>query len=62
MRNRYILIVFSIISFLFFSCEEVVLEDDISDKQLVLFAPQDNAEFNSTSITFTWEPVQYAKK
>lgn len=62
MMNRFILIAFSILLFMFSSCEEIVLEDDISKKEVILVAPQDNAQFNSTSVTFTWEPVQYAKK
>lgn len=46
----------------FYSCEEVLLEDDISSETVTLLAPVDNAQFFSTSITFTWEPVQYATK
>ncbi|WP_136667689.1 hypothetical protein [Flavobacterium sp. H122] len=60
--KKFILIAFSIISLMCFSCEEILLEDDISKEEVVLVAPQNNEQFNSTSITFTWEPVQYAKK
>jgi hypothetical protein len=49
-------------SFLFLSCEEIVLEDDISEEEIVLVAPQDNAQFNTTTVNLNWEPVQYAKK
>ncbi|WP_445713183.1 hypothetical protein [Flavobacterium sp.] len=48
--------------FTFLSCEEVLMEDDISDETIVLLAPADNAQFFSTSVTLTWEPVQYATK
>lgn len=48
--------------FTFFSCEEVLMEDDISKKTVILVAPVDNAQFFSTSVTLTWEPVQYATK
>ena len=48
--------------FIFFSCEEVLMEDDISEETVVLLAPADNAQFFSTSVTLTWEPVQYATK
>lgn len=48
--------------FTFFSCEEVLMEDDISEEIVVLLAPADNAQFFSTSVTLTWEPVQYATK
>lgn len=60
--KRLILIMFSIFFFIFSSCEEILLEDDISKEELILVAPQDNAQFNSTSVSFTWQPVQYAKK
>lgn len=56
------MLILSVILLVLQSCEQIVLEDDISDKEVVLVAPQDNAQFNSTSITFTWEPVQYATK
>jgi hypothetical protein len=46
--------------FTFLSCEEILMEDDISDETLVLLAPADNTQFYSTSVTFNWEPVQYA--
>jgi len=41
-----------------FSCEEILLEDDISDAVVRLVAPVDNAQFASTGLTFTWEPVE----
>lgn len=47
---------------IFLNCEKVILEDDISKSQITLIAPQDNSEFNSTSVTFNWGEVQYAKK
>jgi hypothetical protein len=37
------------------SCEEILLEPDISDEVILLVAPSNNAQFNSTGITFTWE-------
>jgi len=49
-------------AFTFLSCEEVLMEDDISEETVVLLAPADNAQFFSTSVTLTWEPVQYATK
>ena len=49
-------------SFLFISCEEIVLEDDISEEEIFLVAPQDNAQFNTTTVNLNWEAVQYAKK
>lgn len=43
-----------------FSCEEILLEDDISKSEVVLVAPVNNAQFLSTGITFSWEKVQNA--
>ena len=43
---------------LFLSCEEILLEDDISDEVVILTAPVDDAQFFSTSITFTWETIE----
>ena len=42
---------------LVFSCEEILLEDDITDETVNLVAPVDDAEFYSTGITFTWGPI-----
>jgi DNA-binding ferritin-like protein (Dps family) len=48
--------------FALFSCEEILLVDDISDQEVVLVTPQNNAQFTSTGVTFTWEPVKNAEK
>ena len=47
---------------MFFSCEEILLEKDISQKVEVLIAPVNNAKFFSTGVTFTWEIVPDATK
>ena len=50
-------------SFLFlFSCESIVLEDDISDKEMTLVAPMNNAQFFSTGVSFTWGIIEGAEK
>lgn len=38
------------------------METDITDQKVVLVAPYDQAQFSSTSITFTWEHVADATK
>ena len=43
---------------LFVSCEEIIMEDDISDERVRLVAPYNGAHFFSTGITFTWEPIE----
>lgn len=40
---------------LLMSCEEIIMEKDISDQEVELIAPIDNAQFMSTSVTFTWD-------
>lgn len=48
---------------LFFSgCEEILLEDDISQETVTILAPANNSQFFSTSVTFSWSEVQYATK
>lgn len=44
------------------SCEEILLETDISKKEIQLVAPANNTNFNSTGVTFTWEAVSDATK
>ncbi|WP_415061084.1 Ig-like domain-containing protein [Flavobacterium sp.] len=43
-----------------FSCEEILLESDISDQTVTLVAPSNEATFTSTGITFSWEAVEDA--
>ncbi|RTY77502.1 hypothetical protein EKL97_15270 [Flavobacterium sp. LS1P28] len=51
------------VSFLiFFSCEEILLEKDISEEIQTLIAPANEAQFFSTGVTFTWESVPDATK
>lgn len=40
-----------------FSCEEIIMEKDISKSEVVLVAPSNNAQFYSTGVTFTWDTV-----
>jgi len=44
--------------FAFISCEEILLEDDISKETVHLVAPGDSVQFFSTGITFTWDPIE----
>lgn len=46
------------VALLLISCDEIIMEDDISDETVVLVAPYDNAVVNSTSITFTWDAIE----
>ncbi len=41
----------------FISCEEIIMEKDISKNEVVLVAPTNNAQFYSTGVSFTWDVV-----
>lgn len=63
MKTTLLYKIFSCCSFLFlFSCESILLEDDISDKEMTLVAPVNNAQFFSTGVSFTWGIVDGAEK
>lgn len=57
-KFKYILLIF--IGLFVFSCDEIIMEEDFEEAQLVILAPVDNANFNSTSVTFNWEPLEGA--
>lgn len=44
------------------SCEEILLETDISKEVVELIAPANNTNFNATGVAFTWETVPDATK
>lgn len=44
------------------SCEEILLETDISKEEVQLIAPANNTNFSSTGVSFTWETVPDATK
>ncbi len=46
--------------FTLFSCEEVLFEEDLTDKTIALIAPADSTTVRNSSITFSWEPVLLA--
>ena len=61
MKNAFLYKFLLCITFVtFFSCEEVLLEKDISEEEVNILAPVNNAQFFSTSVTFAWETVEDA--
>ncbi|MBC7410097.1 MAG: hypothetical protein H7339_17065 [Arcicella sp.] len=42
------------------SCEEILMEKDISNKVVNLIAPVNDAQFSSTSVSFTWATLEDA--
>jgi hypothetical protein len=61
MKNSICYIILVTLSlFILFSCEEILLEKDISNKEVVILAPMENAQFFSTGVTFSWEKLEDA--
>lgn len=58
-KTIYILLIITSL-FVLQSCEEIIMEDDIANKQVVILAPVNNAMLNNTSATFSWEFVEGA--
>ncbi|WP_163408526.1 hypothetical protein [Flavobacterium ajazii] len=59
--NKISLTYFSLLVLLCFtSCEEILLVDDISKKEVILTAPADNAALSTTGVTLSWETVESA--
>lgn len=52
----------SILCLMLLSCEEILFEDNISDKKIELVAPVDHANFFSTGVSFSWNKVETATK
>jgi len=45
---------------LFYSCEEVIFSEDISEDTIMVIAPVDGAEVNALTINFNWEDLEGA--
>lgn len=43
-----------------YSCEEVLFEEDLSDKAITLVAPREGSTVRNTSVTFSWNAVELA--
>ncbi len=59
-KLNYIVILLITTLFGLSSCEEIIHVKDISDQTVELVAPVNNAQFTSTGVTFTWNPLQDA--
>jgi hypothetical protein len=53
---------FGLVLLLLFSCEQILLVDNISEKEVTLVTPTNEAQFFSTGVSFSWEPVKEATK
>lgn len=51
-----------LIAFLFYGCEEVFFEDDISKVTIELIAPVDNTVFDTQHINLNWTPIEGAEE
>jgi len=57
-----ILIPMLVLSCILSSCEQVLLQTDISDKTVILNAPADGASLDFTSINFNWTAIEDASQ
>ena len=48
-------------TFCLVSCDDIVEVEDISENEVNVLAPTDNALLNTTSVTFTWEALEDAE-
>lgn len=46
----------------FISCEEILIVDDISEKEVILTAPANNTTLSSSGVTLSWETIENAEK
>ena len=46
----------------FWSCEEILFEEDITEEVVTIVAPLDNSTVNNTTVDFRWEEVTGATK
>ncbi|RXG11386.1 hypothetical protein DSM03_11723 [Leeuwenhoekiella aestuarii] len=57
MRN-YLVLVLLLISIV--SCEDIISVTDISQDRVVVLAPQNDTQVTTSSVNFSWEPVDFA--
>nr|WP_321232949.1 hypothetical protein [uncultured Psychroserpens sp.] len=43
------------------SCEEIIEVDDISEEEIIIIAPTDNAVIQADSINFFWEVLEFGE-
>ena len=58
---KYLYIVSAIVIFTI-SCDDIIFEEDISESNLIILAPTNNASIVSGNISFNWETVTNADK
>ena len=51
---------FVLVFFLIISCEDILEEVDISDRQVTIFAPLNNTMVNSNEVNFNWDRLEDA--
>jgi len=56
--NRYISYICLVV--VFFGCEEVFIEKDLSEEEIQIIAPTEGATVENTTTTFSWEAVDQA--
>jgi hypothetical protein len=46
--------------FQFFNCEEIIEVEDISEENIIILAPSNDATLSASTINFSWQPLEYA--
>lgn len=62
MNKPFLKYFFFLISLILISCEEILMVDDISKKEVTLTAPANNIALSSSGVTFSWQAVEGADK
>jgi hypothetical protein len=44
----------------FFNCEEIIAVEDISEENIIILAPSNDATLFASTINFSWQPLEYA--
>ena len=57
---KKIVLKIGLVVFLFYSCEEIFYQDDISEATIGLLAPTDNTVFDTQHINLNWMPLEGA--
>lgn len=55
-------LIFCCVMFLSTSCENLIIEKDISDSNISIIAPVNELKLNATSVSFSWEALEGATK
>lgn len=50
------------LAFCFVACDDIIEVEDISEKEVIMLAPINNAILDTIAVTFTWEALEDAEQ